>query len=217
MAEGIAFSPPDSIEKSRGKKGLSKKSSNEAENKPCVTPLGPNGPMVELEPALLSDEHVDPKVKYYSISDYHEHYKSGRLTPLDVVKALLPLTKPGADKTTTRYEDGWADNHGNDELVLEAAKESTARWAAGKPLSILDGVPIGVKDDVSTKGYVSHFGMKYNAASPFFKRQEKSAWCVQALQDAGAIVLGKNRMHELGSGEFASCPLFEPSRFRREL
>lgn len=155
--------------------------------------------MVELEPALLSDEHVDPKVKYYSISDYHEHYKSGRLTPLDVVKALLPLTKPGADKTTTRYEDGWADNHGNDELVLEAAKESTARWAAGKPLSILDGVPIGVKDDVSTKGYVSHFGMKYNAASPFFKRQEKSAWCVQALQDAGAIVLGKNRMHELGS------------------
>ncbi|KAG5950476.1 hypothetical protein E4U53_004975 [Claviceps sorghi] len=165
---------------------------------PCVTPLGPNGPMIEIEPALLAAKHVDPKAKYYSISDYHELYKSGKATPLDVVKALLPLTKPDNDHET-RYADAWADNHGNDELVLEAAKESTARWAAGKPLGILDGVPIGVKDDVSTKGYINHNGMKYNEQSPFFKRREKSAWCVQALQDAGAVVLGKNRMHELGS------------------
>ncbi|KAG5979753.1 hypothetical protein E4U55_004799 [Claviceps digitariae] len=165
---------------------------------PCVTPLGPNGPMMEIEPALLASKHVDPKTRYYSINDYHELYKSGQITPLDVVKALLPLTKPGKD-SKTKYEDAWADNHGNDELVLEAAKESTARWAAGKPLSVLDGVPIGVKDDVDIKGYINHNGMVYNAQSHFFKRQEKSAWCMQVLQDAGAVVLGKNRMHELGS------------------
>ncbi|KAG8415649.1 hypothetical protein J3459_012107 [Metarhizium acridum] len=165
---------------------------------PCVTPLGETGPVLEFEPALLEAKHVDPKVKYYSIKDYHELYKSGKATPLDVAKALLPLTKPGKDKKTS-YEDAWANNHGNDELVFEAARASTARWAAGKPLGILDGVPIGVKDDVNVKGYVNHNGMKYNADSPFFKRQEKSAWCVQALQDAGAVVLGKNRMHELGS------------------
>ncbi|KAG5993638.1 hypothetical protein E4U43_003435 [Claviceps pusilla] len=165
---------------------------------PCVTPLGPNGPMLDIEPALLADNHDDPKAKYYSINDYHELYKSGKVTPLDVVKALLPLTKPGQGNEST-YADAWADNHDNDELVLEAAKESTARWAAKKPLSILDGVPIGVKDDVNVKGYINHNGMKYNPQSPFFKRQENSAWCVQTLQDAGAVVLGKNRMHELGS------------------
>ncbi|KAK2594555.1 hypothetical protein QQS21_007727 [Conoideocrella luteorostrata] len=165
---------------------------------PCVTPLGQTGPMLEFEPSLLSAAHVDPKVKYYSISDYHELYKAGKVTPLDVAKALLPLTKPGKDKKG-KYEDAWADSHGNDELVFEAAKASSERWAAGKPLGILDGVPIGVKDDVSTKGYRNHFGMKYNADSTYFKRQEKSAWCVKALQDAGAVVLGKNRMHELGS------------------
>ncbi|GAO15258.1 hypothetical protein UVI_02006540 [Ustilaginoidea virens] len=167
---------------------------------PCVTPLGQNGPMVDFEPAMLAASHVDPKAKHYSVKDYHALYQRGDATPLQVIKALLPLTKPG-EAEKGEYEDAWADNHGNDELVLQAARASTARWASGKPLGLLDGVPIGVKDDVDVEGYVNHNGMKYNADSPFFKRQDKSAWCVKMLQDAGAVVLGKNRMHELGSGE----------------
>ncbi|QUC19944.1 uncharacterized protein UV8b_04185 [Ustilaginoidea virens] len=165
---------------------------------PCVTPLGQNGPMVDFEPAMLAASHVDPKAKHYSVKDYHALYQRGDATPLQVIKALLPLTKPG-EAEKGEYEDAWADNHGNDELVLQAARASTARWASGKPLGLLDGVPIGVKDDVDVEGYVNHNGMKYNADSPFFKRQDKSAWCVKMLQDAGAVVLGKNRMHELGS------------------
>ncbi|KHN98902.1 amidase [Metarhizium album ARSEF 1941] len=165
---------------------------------PCVIPWGDTGPVIEFESALLDAKHVSPEAKYYSIKDYHELYKSGKATPLDVAKALLPLTKPGEGEKG-KYEDAWADNHGNDEMVFEAAQASTDRWAAGKPLGILDGVPIGVKDDVNVKGYVNHNGMKYCANSPFFQRQGESAWCVQVLQDAGAVVLGKNRMHELGS------------------
>ena len=161
--------------------------------------IGKAWPMLSIEPDLLAAKHVNAKVRYYSVNDYHELYRSGKTTPLDVVKALLPLTKPGKDNKH-KYDDAWADNHGNDELVLEAARASAERWAAGKPLSILDGVPIGVKDDVDVKGYVNHIGMKYNADSTSFKRQDKSVWCVQALQDAGAVVLGRNRMHELGSG-----------------
>ena len=156
--------------------------------------------MVDFEPAMLAASHVDPKAKHYSVKDYHALYQRGDATPLQVIKALLPLTKPG-EAEKGEYEDAWADNHGNDELVLQAARASTARWASGKPLGLLDGVPIGVKDDVDVEGYVNHNGMKYNADSPFFKRQDKSAWCVKMLQDAGAVVLGKNRMHELGSGE----------------
>lgn len=161
---------------------------------PTVTPLGQTGPMIEFEPELLTSQHASSKARYYSAGDYHELYKSGSATPLQVIETLLGLTTG-----TGKYSDAWADAHGAEKLAVEAARASTERWAAGKPLGILDGVPIGVKDDTEVKGYVSHFGMKYNASLPFFAPQEETVWPVKKLQEAGAIVLGKNKMHELGA------------------
>ncbi|EHK25161.1 uncharacterized protein TRIVIDRAFT_32975 [Trichoderma virens Gv29-8] len=161
---------------------------------PTVTPLGQTGPMIEFEPQLLTSQHASSKARYYSAGDYHALYKSGNATPLQVVEKLLGLTT-GAGQ----YSDAWADAHGAEKLALEAARASTERWAAGQPLGVLDGVPIGVKDDTEVKGYVSHFGLKYNASLPFFAPQKETVWPVKKLQEAGAIVLGKNKMHELGS------------------
>lgn len=155
--------------------------------------------MIGFEPELLTSQHSSSKARYYSAADYHELYKTGRATPLQVIETLLGLTTG-----TGKYSDAWADAHGAEKLAVEAAKASTERWAAGKPLGILDGVPIGVKDDTEVKGYVSHFGMKYNASLPFFAPQEETVWPVKKLQEAGAIVLGKNKMHELGSGTVAA-------------
>ncbi|KAF5021585.1 hypothetical protein F66182_6367 [Fusarium sp. NRRL 66182] len=162
---------------------------------PTVTPLGPTGPMLEFGADLVQSKHVDTKARYYTASDYHEIYKSDQVTPLQVVEALLPLIS----RPDGKYSDGWVDSHGKDHLVLEAAKASTERYAAGKPLGILDGVPIGVKDDTDVKGFHNHNGMQYNPSIPFFKEQEESTWPVLKLQEAGAVVIGKNCMHELGS------------------
>jgi Asp-tRNA(Asn)/Glu-tRNA(Gln) amidotransferase A subunit family amidase len=85
---------------------------------------------------------------------------------------------------------------------LEAAKQSTERYAQGKPLSVLDGVPIGVKDDTDVEGWVNHWGMDPNMTNPNYKPCDQSLWPVLKLQEAGAIVIGKNRMHELGSGAY---------------
>ncbi|PTB68215.1 amidase [Trichoderma citrinoviride] len=165
---------------------------------PTVTPLGPTGPMLEFEPELLTSKHTSSsssKFRYYSAADYHAVYKSGALTPLQVVETLLGLTTAKGGK----YSDAWADAHGAEKLAVEAARASTERWAAGRPLGVLDGVPVGVKDDTDVKGYVNHFGMRYNGSLPAFAVQEESAWPVKKLQEAGAVVLGKNTMHELGS------------------
>ncbi|PMB70458.1 Fatty acid amide hydrolase [Beauveria bassiana] len=164
---------------------------------PLVIPLGDNAPMVELGEAQLNPPNRGD-THHYTASDYHAMYKSGQVTPLQVVTLLLSLTSKYA-KEPSVYQDAWADSHGADHIALEAATASTERWAAGQPLGILDGVPIGVKDDLPVKGYIDHDGMAYKKGVPFFSPAEVTVWPVQALQDAGAVVIGKNRMHELGS------------------
>lgn len=57
--------------------------------------------------------------------------------------------------------------------------------------------------------------MRYDASNPFFKPAKKSAWPVQKLQEAGAVLVGKMAMHELGvdvSGCNVSSPKLGPYR-----
>jgi hypothetical protein len=166
---------------------------------PCVIPLGSVGPMLDFEAELLRAKHIKPESLYYTTSDYHEMYKAGKITPLQVVKTLLDFTRR-CEGSTAKYADAWVDFQDGERLAMEAAKASTERYAAKKPLGVLDGVPIGVKDDTDVDGYVNFMGMKYDPTAPCFKEKSQSAWPVKKLQEAGAVVIGKNVMHELGSG-----------------
>lgn len=161
--------------------------------------------MLESEPDHLSSRIPANGFRYYSASDYHRSYSSGSVTPLQVADALLSLIRPGPGQPAG-YEDAWADSHGRHQLALDAARASTERYAAGQPLGLLDGVPIGVKDDVEVRGYVNHWGLRYDASLSCFKEQPESAWPVKTLQEAGAVVIGKNRMHEMGSGKLLYPP-----------
>jgi Asp-tRNA(Asn)/Glu-tRNA(Gln) amidotransferase A subunit family amidase len=44
--------------------------------------------------------------------------------------------------------------------TLDAAQASRERWKAGKPLSVLDGVPFGVKDNQRVIGYPTRSGAR---------------------------------------------------------
>ncbi|MEX2455057.1 MAG: amidase [Rhodospirillaceae bacterium] len=68
-----------------------------------------------------------------------------------------------------------------------AADEATARWSAGKPLSPLDGMPIGIKDIMETADMATEQG------SPLFRKWEGKRDCaaVAALREAGAVIVGK--------------------------
>ena len=166
---------------------------------PSVTPLGPVGPMLDFEADLLQSKNAKSESRYYTACDYHEMYQSGKVTPLKVAKTLLDLTRRG-EGPTAKYADAWVDSQGREKMVMEAAKASTERYAAKKPLGVLDGVPVGIKDDTDVEGYVSHMGMKYHPSAPCFKEKTQSAWPVRKLQEAGALVIGKNCMHEIGAG-----------------
>lgn len=154
-------------------------------------------PSVNVTPASLSrlESYRSTnlsKERFTSIPDLHAAYSNGTLTPLKVVESLLPLIRRDVNEPTAHAT---AFVQVRFEQVREAAEASTFRWKAGKPLGLLDGVPITVKDDLDIEGYERKLGTKQQ-----FKPRGTS-WCVQTLVEAGAIVVGKATMHELGTGE----------------
>ena len=70
----------------------------------------------------------------------------------------------------------------NEAGARAAADASTERWKAGKPLSLIDGMPIAIKDLLETRDMPTEMGcaaMKGN----FPKRDNAGVW---ALRQAGA-------------------------------
>ncbi len=75
-----------------------------------------------------------------------------------------------------------------------AADASTARWKDGRPLSAIDGLPVGIKDLLETKDMPTEMGCEAYRGN-FPKRDNAAVW---ALRQAGAIILGKTATAELG-------------------
>lgn len=128
---------------------------------------------------------------YYTSADFHALYKSGKITPSDVVEVLLPLLQRDTNPPG-QFSVGFISSRAD--LIRAAAKASTERYKEGKPLSALDGVPLAVKDEVHLTGYKRTLGSRLDRSD----KHDRTAWCVQKWQDAGAIIIGKTNMHEIG-------------------
>lgn len=113
---------------------------------------------------------------------------SGELSAETYATALLARCGQGAHLNAFISLDA--------EQVLEQARAADAHRAAGKPLGLLHGLPVPVKDSVNTADYPTTGGT--DALRHF--RPASDAACVTLLRQAGAIVLGKTNLHELSFG-----------------
>ena len=82
------------------------------------------------------------------------------------------------------------------EILLAEAKTSDERRAEGKALGPLDGVPIGIKDNINVRG------LKTQCASKLLEgyRPPFNATVVEKLLAEGAILVGKLNMDEFAMG-----------------
>jgi len=97
----------------------------------------------------------------------------------------------------------------NEAGARSAADESTARYKSGRPLSSIDGMPVGIKDLLQTKDMPTQMG------SPLYKgyQTHTDSASVLALRQAGAVVLGKTVTTELGmSHPGPTTNPFDPTR-----
>ena len=78
-----------------------------------------------------------------------------------------------------------------------AADAATERYRAGRPLSPVDGMPVGIKDLIET------FDMPTEYGSELFRgnRPIRDAACVDALRRGGAAIVGKTVTVTLGGGD----------------
>jgi aspartyl-tRNA(Asn)/glutamyl-tRNA(Gln) amidotransferase subunit A len=92
--------------------------------------------------------------------------------------------------------------------ALQQAGESEARFEKGKPLGLLDGIPIAVKDIIYVKGVKCTAGSKIlsgNVASYDSPVSRK-------LKSAGAVLVGTTNLHEFAAGITGENPHYGPVR-----
>jgi len=127
-----------------------------------------------------------------TIDEIHAAYKSGQLTCRQLVQIYL-------DRIEAYDKKGPAINAIitlNSEALKEADRLDTAFKTSGFA-GPLHGIPVVVKDQADAAGMPTTLG------SVLFKdyRPERDCFVVENLKKAGAIILGKTTLGELGGGD----------------
>lgn len=127
-----------------------------------------------------------------SIARLAQAYAAGTRTPEDIAERVIAAV---ADSERHAPPFRFFISHDPDDVRAQA-RASAARHAAGKPRSVLDGVPVAVKDEVDQQGYGTTGGTQFLGKD----KARTDAFAVAQLRAHGAVLIGKANMHELGIG-----------------
>jgi aspartyl-tRNA(Asn)/glutamyl-tRNA(Gln) amidotransferase subunit A len=90
------------------------------------------------------------------------------------------------------------------EGARHAAREAAQRRVQGRPLSPIDGMPIGIKANIAVVGWPFHAGI----AAYRDRIATQDAACVAGLRAGGAVLLGLLNMDEAALGDTTDNPHF---------
>jgi Asp-tRNA(Asn)/Glu-tRNA(Gln) amidotransferase A subunit family amidase len=115
-------------------------------------------------------------------------YRSGTLTPVDILNRTM--TRIDARNPAINAM-AYVDTDGAHTAALASAR----RWAAGQPMSPLDGLPVTIKDSVHAVGTPWRHGCASFADLPDSTFDSPPA---ARLKEAGAVIVGKTTMPDFG-------------------
>ncbi|MEZ5584341.1 MAG: amidase [Candidatus Competibacteraceae bacterium] len=179
--------------------GVEKLRSLVVEDEPSFQPyMFWDTPVPRLEIASVStlvgtvESHHDNRSGLTGVLDYARAYETGATTPEHVAQRALAAIF--ANETGELPLHLFIACQGD--AVMLQAQASAQRWRAGNPLGPFDGVPVAIKDEFDLLPYGSTLGSSFLGRNP----PHEEATVVKRLRDAGAVLLGKTNMHELGIG-----------------
>jgi len=132
-----------------------------------------------------------------TIAKAHTSIKNGDFSASDLTKSYLEKIK---------NDDLNAFINISEDLALKQSKESDERYANGKELGVLDGIPISIKDTILVEGE------KVTAGSKILENYVATydATAVKRLRDAGAVILGKTNCDEFAMGASNETSAYGP-------
>lgn len=127
-----------------------------------------------------------------SVADYARAYRDRSLDPETVARRLVQVLEHQDRGNPPLYAFVSYDS----EEIRRQASESAKRIAQGTQRSIFEGVPVAIKDEMDVAGLPTTIGTSFRSTEV----AERDSFVVARLREAGAIIVGKTNMHEVGLG-----------------
>ena len=136
-----------------------------------------------------------------SLCELSQMLKSKKISSVELTNAVFARIDDVEDKVLSYVTL-------NRENALQAAAEIDKKIARGEDLSAVAGIPIGIKDNISTKGLRTTCSSKMleNYVPPF------DATVVDKLTSAGAVITGKLNMDEFAMGSSTETSYYKKTK-----
>jgi Asp-tRNA(Asn)/Glu-tRNA(Gln) amidotransferase A subunit family amidase len=129
---------------------------------------------------------------FHSIAEYAVAFRRRVTTPEAVGERVIEAIA-ASDASTPALRAIIATDAGE---IRRQAMISGQRIKAGKPRSLLEGVPVAIKDEMDAIPYPTRVGTGFLGQLP----AARDATIVSRLRLAGALIIGKANMYEIGIG-----------------
>jgi Asp-tRNA(Asn)/Glu-tRNA(Gln) amidotransferase A subunit family amidase len=140
-----------------------------------------------------------PGFQFASIRDYAKAYRNGETSPEDVAQKVIAAVEAS---NRSRPPLRGVIKCDADEVRRQAA-ECGKRLAEGRARSILEGVPVAIKDELDMLPYTTEVGTRFLGK----EAPDQDATPVARLRAAGALLIGKTNMFEIGISPTGNNPI----------
>lgn len=149
--------------------------------------------------AAVRDEEGSSGFQFSSITDYARSYRDQSVSPEEVGENIIAAIESSnlGDYPLRAIIKSEADD------IRRQAAKSAERLAQDRPRSILEGVPVAIKDELDMPPYTTHVGTRFLGK----EIAGEDATPVSRLRAAGALLVGKANMFEIGISPTGNNPI----------